>query len=161
MNAQAYRSQPAPIEIEIDAAQAVPIACPACSSPLGTITVHGISQAQAWERERIPVALSQVDPARLVGATLVRGSCPACSAELAAFDIVFRRSRGSDNPDESRLSIAIHGRETWAMVERRASGVEIVEHAVGPVLDEDAGAVFAALRQVLPVMSGLPAAGAA
>ena len=161
MSAQAYRSQPAPIEIEIDGAQSIPIKCPACSAPLGTITAAaGIGQA-SWERERIPLAVQQVDPARLVRAELVRGACPACSADLAAFSIVFRRSRGSDNPDESRLSIAIHGRETWAMVERRASGVEIVEHAVGPVLDEDAGAAFAALRTILPAMSGLPRDAAA
>ena len=162
MNAQMYHQHQAPIEIEIDAAQSIPIACPACATPLGTITAEaaGIG-ASAWERERIPLAVQQVDPARLVRAELVRGACPACSADLAAFSIVFRRSRGSDNPDESRLSIAIHGRETWAMVERRASGVEIVEHAVGPVLDEDAGAAFAALRTILPAMSGLPRDAAA
>ena len=160
MNARMYHSQPMQVEIEIDAAQAVPIACPACSSPLGTITVHGISQAQAWERERIPLAVSQVDPARLVRAELARGACPSCATDLAGFVFVFRRIRGSDKPDEQRLSIAIHGRETWVMVERRASGVEIVEHAVGPVLDRDAGTMFAALRTVLPAMSSLPAAGA-
>ena len=161
MNAQVYHSHQAPIEIEIDAAQAVPIACPACSAPMGEITAEAAGISQEWERERIPLAVSHVDPARLVRAELARGACPSCATDLAGFVFVFRRIRGSDKPDEQRLSIAIHGRETWAMVERRVGGVEIVEHAVGPVLDEDAGAAFAALRQVLPVMSGLPAAGAA
>ena len=162
MNALAYHQHQAPIEIEIDGAQAIPIACPACSVPLGTITAEaaGIGHAP-WESERIPLAVSQVDPSRLVRAELVRGACPACSADLAAFAIVFRRARGSDNPDTARLSIAVHGKDTWAMIERRASGVEIVEHEIGPVLDKDASTAFAMLREILPAMSGLPAAGAA
>ena len=157
-HAQMYHSQ---IEIEIDAAQAVPIACPACSAPLGTITATaaGISLSE-WERERIPLAVPHVDPARLVRAELVRGTCPACSADFATFALVFRRARGSDRPDEPRLSLAVRGRDTWAMVERRVDGVEIVEHAVGPVLDKEAGAAFARLRLLLPAMSCLPTATA-
>ena len=163
MNAQMHHQMhhhQAQVEIEIDAAQAVPIACPACSAPLGEITAAAGIGPAAWERERIPLSVLQVDASRLVRAELLRGSCPACSADLAAFALVFRRSRGSDNPDTARLSIAVHGRDTWAMLERRASGVEIVEHAIGPLLDRDAGSMFAALRTILPAMSGLPAAGA-
>ena len=76
----------------------------------------------------------------------------------AARDIVFRRIRGSDRPDESRLSLALHdsGSLLWPMLERRANGIEVVEHAMGPILDKQAGAVFVVLRQILPAMAELP-----
>ena len=150
-----------PVPIQIDPAHSIPITCPACSAPLGTITAAAGIGPAAWERERIPLSVLQVDASRLVRAELLRGSCPACSADLAAFALVFRRSRGSDNPDTARLSIAVHGRDTWAMLERRASGVEIVEHAIGPVLDKEAGAAFARLRLLLPAMSCMPRDAAA
>ena len=157
MHHQMHHHQ-AQVEIEIDAAQAIPIKCPACSAPLGTITAEAAGISQQWERERIPLAVPHVDPARLVRAELARGACPSCATDLAGFVFVFRRIRGSDNPEQPRLSIAVHGKDAWAMLERRVAGVEVVEHAIGPVLDRDAGAAFAALRTILPAMSCLPTA---
>ena len=161
MNARMYHSQPAPIEIETDPEQSIPIKCPACSAPLGTITAEAAGISQQWERERIPLAVPHVDPARLVRAELARGACPSCATDLAGFVFVFRRIRGSDNPEQPRLSIAVHGKDAWAMLERRVAGVEVVEHAIGPVLDRDASTTFSLLRQILPVMSSLPRDAAA
>ena len=51
-----------PVPIQIDPAHSIPITCPACSAPLGTITAEAAGISQEWERERIPLAVPHVDP---------------------------------------------------------------------------------------------------
>ena len=117
----------------------LPIICPTCSASLGIIDVHNLDQRHAWGIAISPVEIdASDDPAITTDASLIRGECPACSAELAAISIAFRRphEHGAERPDEPqpRLSLALHGPawSGWAMIETRESGAECIEHLFEP-----------------------------
>ena len=130
----------------------LPITCPACAASLGTIDVQNLDQRRSWG-----IAISALDiaapddPALTAEAGLIRGACPACSAELAAFWVTFRRDcGGADRADEPlpRLSLALHGQAYagWAMIETHEGDVDAVEHLFGPVADAHAEESFDYVR---------------
>ena len=132
----------------------LPITCPACSASLGTIDVANLDQRHAWG---IAISALEIeapdDPALTAEAGLIRGACPACATELAAFWVTFRRDRdgGADRADEPQspsLSLALHGQAYagWAMIETHEGGVDAVEHLFGPVLDRNAEEAFEYVR---------------
>ena len=116
----------------------LPITCPSCAASLGTIDVQNLAQRRAWG-----IAISALDiaapddPNLTAEAGLIRGECPSCDAELAAFWVTFRRDCGADRADEPlpRLSLALHGPAFagWAMIEHEDGSIE---HLFGPVRDE-------------------------
>ncbi len=131
----------------------LPITCPACSASLGTIDVQNLSQRRAWG-----IAISSLDieapedPTLTAEAGLIRGACPACGSELAAFWVTFKRDHGADRADEPpRLSLALHGEAFagWAMIEYQDAGAECIEHLFGPVADEHAEESFEYVRDFL------------
>ncbi|WP_297920246.1 hypothetical protein [Metallibacterium sp.] len=133
----------------------LPITCPACSASLGTIDVQNLSQRRAWG-----IAISSLDieapddPALTAEAGLIRGACPSCDAELAAFWVTFKRDHGADRADEPQspsLSLALHGEAYagWAMIETHEGGVDCIEHLFGPVADERAEEAFEYVRDFM------------
>ena len=141
---------------------ALPITCPSCAASLGTIDVQNLPQRRTWG-----IAISALDiaapddPALTAEAGLIRGECPACATELAAFWVTFRRnhSGGADRADEPprpSLSLALHGGAYagWAMIEHEDGSVE---HLFGPVRDEAAEEAFDYVRAFLHDLP-LPAA---
>ena len=132
----------------------LPITCPACSASLGTIDVQNLAQRRAWG---IAISALEIeapdDPNPTAEAGLIRGACPACATELAAFWVTFKRDRdGADHADEpARLSLALHGPAFagWAMIESQDNGVVAVEHLFGPVADEHAEEAFEYVRGFL------------
>ena len=131
----------------------LPITCPACAASLGTIDVQNLDQRRDWG-----IAISSLDieapddPALVAEAGLIRGACPACGSELAAFWVTFKRDRdGADRADEPRLSLALHGQAYagWAMIESHEGGVDAVEHLFGPVRDESAEEAFEYVRDFM------------
>ncbi len=116
----------------------LPIICPVCSGSLGVIDEHDLAQRHAWGIAISPLEIdASDDPAITTDASLIRGECPACSAELAALSITFRRPHapGADVADEpARLSLVLHGGaySGWAMIEMRESGAECIEHLFEP-----------------------------
>ena len=131
----------------------LPITCPSCAASLGTIDIANLDQRRAWG-----IAISALDiaapddPNLTAEAGLIRGACPACATELAAFWVTFRRDRdhGADRADEPlpRLSLALHGPAWagWAMIEHEDGSVE---HLFGPVRDEFAEEAFDYVRNFL------------
>ena len=130
----------------------LPITCPSCAASLGTIDVQNLPQRRAWG-----IAISALDiaapedPALSAEAGLIRGACPACATELAAFWVTFKRDRdgGADRADEPpRLSLALHGGAYagWAMIEYQDAGAECIEHLFGPVKDAFAEEAFDYVR---------------
>ena len=129
----------------------LPITCPSCSASLGTIDEKNLSQRRAWG-----IAISSLeieapdDPDLTAEAGLIRGECPSCQTELAAFWVTFKRDRdGADHADEpARLSLALHGGAFagWAMIEHEDGSVE---HLFGPVKDERAEEAFDYVRDFL------------
>ena len=129
----------------------LPITCPSCAASLGTIDVQNLDQRRAWG-----IAISALDiaapddPGLTAEAGLIRGECPSCSAELAAFWVTFKRDRdgGADRADEPSLSLALHGPAFagWAMIETHDDGVTAIEHLFGPVLDRNAEEAFEYVR---------------
>ena len=132
----------------------LPITCPACAASLGTIDEKNLDQRRAWG---IAISALEIeapeDPALSAEAGLIRGACPSCSAELAAFWVTFKRDRdGADHADEpARLSLALHGQAYagWAMIETHEGGVDAVEHLFGPVADAHAEEAFEYVRGFL------------
>ena len=133
----------------------LPITCPACAASLGTIDAQNLAQRRDWG-----VAISALDvaapddPNLTAEAGLIRGACPACGSELAAFWVTFRRDHsGADRADEPlpRLSLALHGGAYagWAMIEYQDAGAECIEHLFGPVKDERAEEAFDYVRGFL------------
>ena len=131
----------------------LPITCPSCAASLGTIDVQNLAQRRAWG-----IAISALDiaapddPDLSAEAGLIRGECPSCSAELAAFWVTFKRDHGADRADEpARLSLALHGTAYagWAMIETHEGGVDAVEHLFGPVADAHAEEAFEYVRGFL------------
>lgn len=113
----------------------LPIICPVCSGSLGVIDEHDLAQRHAWAVALSPLEIdASDDPAITTDASLIRGECPACSAELAALSITFRRPHapGAEGADEPlpRLSLVLHGGaySGWAMIETR----ECIEHLFEP-----------------------------
>ena len=131
----------------------LPITCPSCSASLGTIDEKNLSQRRAWG-----IAISSLeieapdDPDLTAEAGLIRGECPSCQTELAAFWVTFKRDRdGADHADEPqspRLSLALHGPAFagWAMIEHEDGSVE---HLFGPVADAHAEEAFEYVRGFL------------
>ena len=129
----------------------LPITCPACAASLGTIDEKNLDQRRAWG-----IAISSLDiaapddPALTAEAGLIRGECPECNVELAAFWVTFRRNHsGADRADEPpRLSLALHGQAYagWAMIEHEDGSIE---HLFGPVRDEFAEESFEYVRGFL------------
>ena len=131
----------------------LPITCPSCAASLGTIDVQNLAQRRAWG-----IAISALDiaapddPGLTAEAGLIRGACPSCDAELAAFWVTFKRDRdrGADRADEPlpRLSLALHGPAFagWAMIEHEDGSVE---HLFGPVADERAEEAFDYVRDFM------------
>ena len=132
----------------------LPITCPACAASLGTIDAKNLDQRRDWG-----IAISALDiaapddPNLTAEAGLIRGACPACATELAAFWVTFKRDRGADRADEPlpRLSLALHGGAFagWAMIEYQDAGAECIEHLFGPVADEHAEEAFEYVRGFL------------
>ena len=128
----------------------LPITCPSCAASLGTIDVANLAQRRAWG-----IAISSLDieapddPTLVAEAGLIRGECPSCSAELAAFWVTFKRDRGgadrADEPQSPSLSLALHGPAWagWAMIEHEDGSVE---HLFGPVADAHAEEAFEYVR---------------
>ena len=117
----------------------LPIICPSCSGSLGIIDVHHLDQRHAWAVALSPLEIdASDDPAITTDASLIRGECPACSAELAAISITFRRPHapGADGADEPlpRLSLVLNGGAFagWAMIEHHDAGGEAIEHLFEP-----------------------------
>ncbi len=117
----------------------LPIICPSCSGSLGIIDVHHLDQRHAWAVALSPLEIdASDDPAITADASLIRGECPACHAELAAISISFKRphGHGADVADEPpRLSLVLHGGAFagWAMIETRdAVGGGCIEHLFEP-----------------------------
>ena len=139
--------------IHIERAETMPVTCPKCAAALGTIDVRNLAQRRLWEHEQEPLSIAQPsDPALAAEAGLVRGACPACSAELASFWIAFRRDRGADSADVApRLSLAMHGASftAWGVIEGQKNGFDVVEHVFGPVEDERADEAFERIREIL------------
>ena len=130
----------------------LPITCPSCAASLGTIDEKNLDQRRSWG-----IAISSLDieapddPGLAAEAGLIRGECPACATELAAFWVTFRRDcdRGADRADEPpRLSLALHGGAFagWAMIEHADGSIE---HLFGPVLDRNAEEAFDYVRDFL------------
>ncbi len=140
--------------IHTEPAESIPVTCPHCAVALGTIDVQNLGQRRLWEHESTPLSIAQPsDTALAAEAGLIRGTCPACAAELASFWIAFRRDRGVDSTDEApRLSLAMHGASftAWVVIEGQKNGWDVVEHEFGPILDEHAEAAFERLREILP-----------
>ena len=140
--------------IHTEPAEIIPVTCPKCAAALGTIDVQNLGQRRLWEHESTPLLIAQPsDPGLAAEAGLVRGACPACAAELAAFWILFQRDGGKDSGDAApRLSQAFHGASftAWALIEHRKDGFDVAEHVFGPILDEHAGEAFERLREILP-----------
>ena len=130
---------------------ALPITCPSCAASLGTIDVQNLDQRRSWG---IAISALEIeapeDPSLTAEAGLIRGACPSCSAELAAFWVTFRRDHsGADRADEPpRLSLALHGQAYagWAMIEHEDGSIE---HLFGPVRDEFAEESFEYVRGFL------------
>ena len=104
----------------------LPIICPSCSGSLGIIDVHHLAQRHVWAVALSPLEIAgPSDPGITTEATLIRGECPSCHAELAALSITFKRPHGADGADEPRLSLALHGGAYagWAMIEH-GDGIE-------------------------------------
>ena len=128
----------------------LPITCPSCAGSLGTIDEKNLDQRRAWG-----IAISSLDiaapddPDLTAEAGLIRGECPSCQTELAAFWVTFRRDRdGADHADEPQspsLSLALHGQAYagWAMIEHADKSIE---HLFGPVLDRNAEEAFDYVR---------------
>ena len=132
----------------------LPITCPSCAASLGTIDVANLDQRRAWG---IAISALEVeapdDPALTAEAGLIRGACPSCDAELAAFWVTFKRDRDrgadrADEPQSPRLSLALHGQAYagWAMIEHADGSVE---HLFGPVADAHAEEAFEYVRDFL------------
>ena len=131
----------------------LPITCPSCAGSLGTIDVQNLAQRRAWG---IAISALEVeapeDPSLTAEAGLIRGECPACATELAAFWVTFRRDRdrGADRADEPlpRLSLALHGEAYagWAMIEHADGSIE---HLFGPVADARAEEAFDYVRDFM------------
>ena len=132
----------------------LPITCPACAASLGTIDVQNLDQRRSWG-----IAISSLDieapddPTLTAEAGLIRGACPACDAELAAFWVTFKRDRDrdadrADEPQSPSLSLALHGSAYagWAMIEHADKSIE---HLFGPVADEHAEEAFDYVRNFL------------
>ena len=111
----------------------LPIICPSCSQSLGIIDARNLDQRHAWAVAISPldIAAPNDDPSITTDAALIRGECPACSAELAAISIAFRRPHapGAERPDEPQspsLSLALHGPAFagWAMIEHEDGSIE-------------------------------------
>ena len=131
----------------------LPITCPSCAASLGTIDVQNLPQRRAWG---IAISALEIeapdDPNLTAEAGLIRGACPACATELAAFWVTFKRDHGADRADEpARLSLALHGTAYagWAMIETHEGGVDAVEHLFGPVADERAEEAFDYVRDFM------------
>ena len=139
--------------IHIEPAETIPITCPRCAAALGTIDVQNLAQRRLWERESEPLSIAQPsDTALAAEAGLIRGACPACSAELAAFWILLERDAGVGSVAVApRLSLAMHGASftAWAAIEHRRNGFDVVEHVFGPILDEHADEAFERIREIL------------
>ena len=134
---------------------ALPITCPSCAASLGTIDVQNLDQRRSWG---IAISALEIeapeDPSLTAEAGLIRGECPSCQTELAAFWVTFKRDRdrGADRADEPpRLSLALHGTAYagWAMIEYHDDGVTAIEHLFGPVRDESAEEAFEYVRDFL------------
>ena len=140
--------------VHIEPAETIPVTCPKCGAALGTIDVQNLSQRQLWEREHEPLSISQpADPAVGADAGLIRGACPSCSAELAAFWILFERNRGAGAVAVApRLSAALHAATFtgWTIIECRKNGFDVVQHQFGPILDEQADEAYEIIREILP-----------
>ena len=131
----------------------LPITCPSCSASLGTIDEKNLDQRRDWG---IAISALEVeapeDPSLTAEAGLIRGACPSCDAELAAFWVTFKRDHsGADRADEPQspsLSLALHGGAFagWAMIEHEDGSVE---HLFGPVADEHAEEAFDYVRGFL------------
>ena len=131
----------------------LPITCPSCAGSLGTIDVQNLAQRRAWG---IAISALEVeapeDPSLTAEAGLIRGACPSCDAELAAFWVTFKRDHsGADRADEPQspsLSLALHGQAYagWAMIEHADKSIE---HLFGPVADEHAEEAFDYVRGFL------------
>ncbi len=114
----------------------LPIICPVCSGSLGVIDEHDLAQRHAWAVALSPldIAAPGADPSITTDASLIRGECPSCGAELAAISIAFRREHehGAEGADEPlpRLSLVLNGGAFagWAMIETR----ECIEHLFEP-----------------------------
>ena len=134
----------------------LPITCPSCAASLGTIDVANLDQRRAWG---IAISALEIeapdDPDLTAEAGLIRGACPSCDAELAAFWVTFRRDHdcGADRADEPlpRLSLALHGGAYagWAMIEYQDAGAECIEHLFGPVADARAEEAFDYVRDFM------------
>ena len=130
---------------------ALPITCPSCAASLGTIDVQNLAQRRSWG---IAISALEIeapeDPTLTAEAGLIRGECPACDAELAAFWVTFKRDRDrgadrADEPQSPRLNLALHGPAFagWAMIEHADKSVE---HLFGPVKDAHAEEAFEYVR---------------
>ena len=139
--------------IHVESVETIPVTCPHCAAALGTIDVQNLARRRLWERESEPLEISQPsDTAIGADAGLIRGACPACKAELAAFWILFERNAGVNSADVApRLSAAMHAASftAWAMIEHRKNGFDVVEHTFGPIHDEQADEAFARIREIL------------
>ena len=133
----------------------LPITCPSCAASLGTIDVQNLPQRRAWG---IAISALEIeapdDPNLTAEAGLIRGACPSCGSELAAFWVTFRRDcGGADRADEPlpRLSLALHGPAFagLAMIEYQDAGAECIEHLFGPVADARAEEAFDYVRDFL------------
>ena len=140
--------------IHIEPAETTPVTCPHCAAALGAIDVRNLAQRRLWERESETLSIAQPADAGLSAeAGLVRGACPACGVELAAFVIAFQRDRSEGGADEApRLSLAMHGASftAWAVIEHWKNGFEVTEHLFGPILGEHATEAFDRLREIVP-----------
>ena len=140
--------------IHVESVETIPVTCPHCAAALGTIDVQNLARRRLWERESEPLSIAQPsDPAIGADAGLIRGACPACKAELAAFWILFERNAGVDSAAVApRLSAAMHAAAFtgWTMIEHRKNGFDVVQHEFGPILDEQADEAFERIREILP-----------
>lgn len=139
--------------IHIEPAETIAVTCPKCGAALGVIDVHNLGQRRLWEHESTPLSIAQpTDKGLAAEAGLIRGACPACKAELAAFWILFEHDAGVDSAAVApRLSAAMHAATFtgWAMIQHRKNGFEVVEHCFGPVEDGRADEAFEQIREIL------------
>ena len=139
--------------IHIEAVETIPVTCPKCAAALGAIDVHNLAQRGLWERGHAPLSIAQpTDPAIGADAGLIRGACPACSAELASFWILYERNCGAGAVAVApRLSAAMHAATFtgWAIIEHRKNGFDVVEHCFGPVEHEQAAEAYERIREIL------------
>lgn len=139
--------------IHLEPVETIPVMCPHCAAELGTIDVQNLAQRRLWERESEPLSIAQPsDPAICAEAGLIRGACPACAAELAAFWILFERNCGAGAMAVApHLSSALHAATFtgWTMIEHRKNGFDVVEHMFGPIIDAQADEAFERLREIL------------